>query len=79
MRDNKYGEIDFPLRSIPDHELRDFLMPLKENLGDTVTLDELERGAELAKSVLAPSLKSRPCSYISSGALSRPWGNLSAH
>ena len=51
MRDNKYGEIDFPLRGIPDHEMEDFLAPLKESLGDTVTMEELKKGVKLAKSM----------------------------
>ncbi|KAL9594205.1 MAG: hypothetical protein Q9179_005498 [Wetmoreana sp. 5 TL-2023] len=49
LSDNKYGKVDFPLRMIPDHELSEFLMPLKQNCGDVVTMEELLRGAKLAK------------------------------
>ena len=49
MRDNKFGIVDFPIRTIPDHELPEYLEPLKHNCGDTVTMEELERGAKLVK------------------------------
>lgn len=54
MKDNRGGIVDFPLRTIPDHELPGYLEPLKENCGDVVTSEELLRGAILAKSMLDP-------------------------
>ncbi|KAL9595177.1 MAG: hypothetical protein Q9219_006600 [cf. Caloplaca sp. 3 TL-2023] len=49
LKDNKGGIIVNPVRYIPDHRLREFLEPLKRHCGDAVTMEDLERGAKLAK------------------------------
>lgn len=49
LRDNRGGKIDNPIRYIPDDRLREYLEPLRDNCGDAVTMDDLERGAKLAK------------------------------
>ncbi|KAL8783696.1 MAG: hypothetical protein Q9213_004435 [Squamulea squamosa] len=49
LRDNRGGIIDNPLRYIPDDRLREYLEPLQINCEDAVTMDDLERGAKLAK------------------------------
>ncbi|KAL8772478.1 MAG: hypothetical protein Q9209_002430 [Squamulea sp. 1 TL-2023] len=49
LRDNKGGTIDNPIRYIPDDQLREYLEPLRINCEDAVSMDDLERGAKLAK------------------------------
>ena len=49
LRDNTGGQIDNPIRYIPDDRLREYLEPLLVNCGGVVTMDDLERGAKLAK------------------------------
>ena len=54
MRDNKGGIVDYPLRYIEDRVLKDSLEPLRTNCGDTVTDEELYKGAQLSKGLLNP-------------------------
>lgn len=54
MKDNKGGIVDFPLRYIDDHALKDALEPLRANCDGIITDEELYRGAQLAKGMLDP-------------------------
>ena len=60
LKNNKGGIIDHPIRYIEDHKLKRFLEPLHAQLRDLVTLEELERGAKLAKSECEPHLYFSP-------------------
>ena len=62
MRDNKGGIVDFPLRYIPDHELREALAPLRQEV-KSITDDELLRGAQLAKGTSALCPRQRTLLY----------------
>lgn len=54
MSDNKGGIVDFPLRYIDDHALKDALDPLRRGCHGIVSDDELYKGAQLAKGMLDP-------------------------
>ena len=53
MKDNKGGIVDFPLRYIEDHALKEALEPLRANCRGTITDEELFKGAQLAKGSLS--------------------------
>ena len=52
MKDNKGGIVDFPLRYIEDHALKEALEPLRANCHGEITDEELLKGAQLAKGSL---------------------------
>ena len=54
MKDNKGGIVDFPLRYIEDHALKEALEPLRANCHGVITDEELFKGAQLAKGSLDP-------------------------
>ena len=54
MKDNKGGIVDFPLRYIEDHALKESLEPLRTSCDGMITDEELYRGAQLAKGLLNP-------------------------
>ena len=54
MKDNKGGIVDFPLRYIEDHALKEALEPLRANCHGEITDEELLKGAQLAKGSLDP-------------------------
>ena len=54
MKDNKGGIVDFPLRYIDDHALKEALGSLRDNCDGTITDEELFKGAQLAKGSLIP-------------------------
>ena len=60
MKDNKGGIVDFPLRYIEDHALKESLEPLRTSCDGLITDEELYKGAQLAKGSLNPVQTSSP-------------------
>ena len=54
MKDNKCGIVDFPLRYVEDHALKDSRELLREGCDGIITDEELYKGAQLAKGLLNP-------------------------